>query len=87
MKVSKTKRIWTIAKAKLSAILRLAETESPQRNKPFVFVAAELWETKKPSRKPMGQWLIENMPRGIDIEIPERHESERKVPFTKDGIE
>lgn len=81
MKISKTKSIRAIAKAKLSAILRLAETESPQRNKTFVFVATELWKAKKPSRKPMGQWLIENMPRGIDIEIPrgKRNYSQSRV--------
>ena len=43
MKVSKTKHVWTIAeaKAKLSEILRLAETEGPQRigvRKSFILV-------------------------------------------------
>lgn len=31
--------------------------------------------------KPLGQWLVENMPRGIDLEIPERREPERPIPF------
>ena len=32
-------------------------------------------------RKPMGQWLIDNMPRGAGLEIPDRHESGREIPF------
>ena len=86
MKVSKTKHVWTIAEAKtkLSEILRLAETEGPQRigvRKSFILVPEKLWQTRKPPKKPMGQWLLENIPRGIDIEIPERCEPERKIPF------
>ena len=89
MNISKTQRVWTVAeaKAKLSEILMLAETEGPQRigvRKSFVLVPAKLWQSKKPPKKPMGQWLIENMPRGIDIEIPERHEPEREIPFIGD---
>ena len=89
MKVPKTTRVWTVAeaKAKLSEILRLAETEGPQHigvRKSFVLVPAELWEAKKPPKKPMGQWLLENMPRGTNIPIPERRESKRKIPFIED---
>ena len=29
----------------------------------------------------LGQWLVENMPRGIDIELPSRDEPEREIPF------
>ena len=35
------------------------------------------------ARKPLGQWLIENMPRGVDIEIPDRSSS-REIPFIDD---
>ena len=28
-----------------------------------------------------GQWLVENMPRGTDIELPSRDEPERESPF------
>ena len=31
--------------------------------------------------KPLGQWLVENMPRGIDLEMPDRREPERPIPF------
>ncbi len=31
--------------------------------------------------EPLGQWLVENMPRGVDLELPSRHEPERPIPF------
>ena len=87
MQHSKKQRVWTVAeaKARLSEILRLAEVEGPQTigtRRPFVVVSAEAWHAKTPSRKPLGQWLIDNMPRGIDLEILSRHEPERAVPLS-----
>ena len=87
MVVSEPGRVWTVAeaKAKLSEVLRLAETEGPQRigaRKPFVVVTAAAWEEKSPPRKPLGQWLVENVPRGTNLEIPERGgQSRREIPF------
>ena len=87
MAVSEPGRVWTVAeaKAKLSEVLRLAETEGPQRigaRKPFVVVTAAAWEEKSPPRMPLGQWLVENMPRGTNLEIPERGgDSSREIPF------
>lgn len=87
MVVSDPRRVWTVAeaKAKLSEILRLAETEGPQRigaRKHFIVVPERLWLEHDPPRKPMGQWLIENMPRGANLEIPDRGaDSHREVPF------
>ncbi len=86
MDQSRPQRTWTVAeaKARLSEILRLAEQEGPQligTRRPFVIVPAEMWFTKLPTRKPMGQWLVENMPRGIELEIPSRNEPGREVPF------
>ena len=83
--------IWTVAeaKARLSEVLRLAEEEGPQRigiRKPFVVVPAALWEEKTPRRKPLGQWLIENMPRGTNLEAPDRF-SRRPIPFIDDAGE
>ena len=91
MKFPKTTRVWTVAeaKAKFAEILRLAETEGPQYiggRKSFVLVPAESWEAKKPPRKHIGRWLIENMPRGAELEIPDRHEPEREIPFIEDDI-
>ena len=68
MRTTQTHRVWTIAetKARLSEILRLAESEGPQRigtRKSFIVVPAHVWDEKLSPRKPLGQWLIENMPR------------------------
>ena len=51
MNTSKSQNVWTVAeaKAKLSEILRLAETEGPQRigiRRSFVLVSDKLWQTK-----------------------------------------
>lgn len=84
---NRPQRVWTIAeaKARLSEILRLSEEEGPQRigaRKSFVVVPAHVWDEKQPPRKPLGQWLIENMPRGTNLEIPDRGgESRREIPF------
>lgn len=32
-------------------------------------------------RVPFGRWLVENMPRGTNLEIPDRQESDRPIPF------
>ncbi len=82
-------RTWTVseAKAKLSEVLRLAEQEGPQRigaRRRFVVVPAEVWDAANPPRKPLGRWLLENMPRGIDVELPDRA-SKRAVPFSEDA--
>ena len=81
--------VWTVAeaKARLSEVLRLAETEGPQRigaRRPFVVVPAAAWEEKSAPNKPLGQWLIENTPRGAELEIPSRRESGRSIPFIDD---
>ncbi|MCE2457794.1 MAG: type II toxin-antitoxin system prevent-host-death family antitoxin [Dehalococcoidia bacterium] len=84
---SKPQRVWTVAeaKARLSEILRLSEEEGPQRigaRKSFVVVPARVWDERQPSRPPLGKWLIENMPRGTNLEIPDRGgESRREISF------
>ena len=85
MNKAKPSRVWTVAeaKARLSEVLRLAEEEGPQRigaRRPFVVVPAAVWEEKTQPRKPLGQWLVENLPRGIELEVPDRS-SNRKFPF------
>ena len=88
------RRDWTVAEAQsqLSELLRLAAEEGPQHigaDRPFVVVPADMWyaqtqphkRSQQPNRKPMGQWLLENMPRGIDLELPSRDEPERPIPF------
>ena len=57
------RRVWTVAEAKA----RLSEVEGPQQigvRRPFVVAPAAAWQKKAPPRKPLGQWLIENVPRG-----------------------
>ena len=73
-------RVWTVteAKARLSEILRLSEEEGPQRigmRKSFAVVPESVWQGHDSSpkadalpRKPLGQWLIENMPCGTNPE-------------------
>lgn len=84
--LSTSRRVWTVAEAKtrLSEILRLTEIEGPQRigvRRAFIVVPEKVWQDRVPDRKPLGQWLVENMPRGIELELPERREPEREIPF------
>lgn len=85
MNKTESNRVWTVAeaKARLSEVLRLAEEEGPQRigiRRPFVVVPAKAWEEKTRRRMPLGQWLIENMPRGTNLEVADRS-SRRPIPF------
>ena len=91
-----TPRTWTIAeaKARLSEILRLAEEEGPQRiglRKPFLVVSERQWRSREhdlewrrrvPEEMPMGKWLVENMPRGVELELPDRSDPPRETPFS-----
>ena len=91
MAVSGSGRVWTVAeaKARLSEVLRLSETEGPQRigtRKAFVVVPEKIWQAHRPERKPLGQWLIENVPRGVNLELPDRG-SNRPIPFADEGGE
>ena len=80
---------WTVAqaKARLSEILRLAEEEGPQRigvRSRFVVVPEHMWrDREQPERIPMGQWIIQNWPRGIELELPDRRDPEREIPFAQ----
>jgi len=80
-------RAWSVAeaKARLSEILRLAEQEGPQRiglRQPFFVMPAAMWEANSSSRKPLGQWLLGNLPQGVDLESPSRV-SQREIPFAR----
>ena len=87
MVASRPNRIWTVAeaKAKLSEILRLSETDGPQRigaRRSFIVVPAAQWEAKANPRKPLGRWLVENVPRGANLDAPDR-KSKRAIPFAE----
>ena len=32
--------------------------------------------------KPLGQWLVNNVPRGAKIPLPDRNEPDREIPFS-----
>ncbi len=92
MQKTNSQRVWTVAeaKARLSEILRLAEEEGPQRigaQKPFVVVPERVWKSRDQASIPLGQWLVENTPRGTNLEIPGRRESGRKISFIEESDE
>ena len=93
---------WTLreAKAHLAQILRLAEVDGPQyisasrvdsphikETEEFVIIPAKLWHEKNPPEKTLGQWLVENAPRGTNLEIPRDRDSKREVPFIGEEID
>ncbi len=85
-------RVWTVAeaKARLSEILRLAETQGPQRigaRRPFIVVPEHVWQARAPESIPLGQWLVANTPRGTNLEIPSSRKSSRKIPFIDEADE
>ena len=89
MDPSVSQRTWTVAeaKARLSEVLRLAEEEGPQRiglRRPFIVVPERLWQEKSPPEKHLGRWLIENVPRGLNWEIPRDRQSNRPIPFSEE---
>ena len=79
-------RTWTIAeaKARLSELLRLVREEGPQyigTKKTFVVISEEEWLSLKRPKKPLGLWLIENLPMVGELELPDRNEPDREIPF------
>lgn len=83
--------IWTIAeaKARLSEILRRASEEGPQvvgTRKRYVVVPEALWEERQAERPSLGQWLVENLPRGADLVPPDRKDPPRAIPFAEDEV-
>ena len=83
------RKTWTIseAKARLSEVLRLAQEEGAQyigTKKTFVVIPEEEWhllKALKEPKKPLGTWLIENMPTLTEFELPDRDETDREIPF------
>ena len=82
--------VWTIADAKdrLSEILRLASTEGPQRigtQRRYVLVPEDVWDKLNATARPLGAWLVDNMPRAAkdadELQLPDRHDPPRDIPF------
>ena len=40
-----------------------------------------------PRRPPLGRWLVDNMPRGADLDSPGGRESVREIPFAEGEAE
>ena len=87
----KKTRVWTVDEAKINLphILELAEKDGPQYigvpQRPFKITRAEPIEDPAPPPMPLGKWLIENMPRGVELEIPaDSRKSSRPIPFIDD---
>lgn len=79
-------RTWTIteAKARLSELLRLVRDEGPQyigTKQTFIVITEEEWLSLKRPRKPLGPWLVENMPTIGELALPDRNEPDRDIPF------
>ena len=71
----KSRPYWTPEEAQqwLPEILRLAETQGPQgiqTDRAIVSLTAEPLPENAATRLPFGQWLLQNMPRGANLEIP-----------------
>ena len=87
---TEARRAWTVAEAKthLSEILRLAEEEGPQRigvRNSFVLVPERVWlDREREPKIPLGRWLVENMPRGTNFDVPRERHSNRPIPFIDD---
>ena len=68
-----TSGVWAVAHAKthLSEILRRAEEEPQQigKRRPYIVVPAEQWHALKHERPPIGKWLVDNMPRGVNLDF------------------
>ena len=92
MTQSKPRRVWSVAEARenLPEILRLAEEDGPQRigdTKIFTLAPEPEQPSEKSDRIPMGQWLVKNMPHGINLEIPDGRASKRAIPFIDEAEE
>ena len=78
-------RVWTVAeaKARLSEVLRLAEEEGPQRigtRRSFIVLPERVWQSYVAPPGSLGLWLVENVPRGVELMIPERREHAGESP-------
>ena len=78
-------KIWTIteAKARLSELLRLA-SEKPQyigTKKTYVLITQKKWEEMTQPSVPVGRYLVDAMAGIGELELPDRKEPEREIPF------
>jgi prevent-host-death family protein len=84
--------MWTVreAKVKLAEILKRASKGEPQIIgvlAPCVIMSMTEFNdlTKRANTPHLGQWLVENFPRGTEFEAPSRSEN-RHDPFVSIGL-
>ena len=92
MTMHKPRRVWSVAdaQANLEEVLRLSETEGPQyidAGKTFAVEPVKDGEQQQEQRLPLGRWLVENMPRGTNLVVPEDRGSKRIIPFNDETDE
>ena len=87
MSIPKSKRVWTIddAQANLPEVLRLAGAEGPQyigAGRTFVVTPAEPepGQNRDEPELTLGQWLVENAPRGTNLMVPDDEPPEDEIP-------
>ena len=83
--------VWTVAEARsrLSEALRRASEMGPQQigvQRPHVVVPLDQWLARAGPDRNFGRWLVENAPRGCEIELPSREDGDREIPFADQGI-
>ena len=79
--------VWTVAEARsrLSEVLRRASEMGPQqigKRRPHVVVPLDQWLARVEPERNFGAWLVENAPRGCEIELPSREDGDRDMPFS-----
>lgn len=79
------KSTWTVAeaKARLSEVLRLASDEAQYigAKRTHVIVLASEWEKSQREERPMGKWLVNELRGSGDLQLPDRNEPDRELPF------
>ena len=64
--------------------------EGPQRigsRKSFVVVPEDVRRAHATPREPLGRWLVDDLPRGANLDFAGDRESRRKIPFTDEVTE
>ena len=89
MTTRKPKQVWTVAaaQANLPEVLRLAESEGPQyigTGKTFVVSPVEATPDQDEPELTLGQWLVENAPRGTNLVVPDDEPPEDKILWTEE---
>ena len=78
--------VWAVtdAKAKLSEVLRCANTQGPQRigtKSPCYVISEEDWRRLTGQKKSVGSWLMDNFAGIGKFELPDRADPPRDIPF------